>query len=138
MRMMRSEIIADKNRNTGNRVVYYSPEWEVMNEKDFFITLRSIFNTTNLMNMLVPKSVIRAAMQSDALHILACVQLAYKGYVSSLGMKPNPMLDDYSEVIETSQVSVLVVADRIVGVVVLEITDEGILVNSPATKRCAL
>ena len=77
-------------------------------------------------------SVIRPARQSDAPQIAECVQLAYECYVPLLGMKPNPMLDDYTEVIEKNQVSVLVAADRLVGVVVLEITDEGLLLNNIA------
>lgn len=75
---------------------------------------------------------IRPATQSDVPQITECVRLAYEKYIPLLGMKPNPMLDDYSEIIEKHQLSVMVVAEVVVGIVVLEITDEGFLLNNIA------
>lgn len=75
---------------------------------------------------------IRPATQSDVPQIAECVRLAYEKYIALLGMKPNPMLDDYSEIIDKHRLSVLVIADRIVGIVVLEVTDEGFLLNNIA------
>lgn len=77
-------------------------------------------------------SVIRPATQSDVPEIAECVRLAYEKYVSLLGMKPNPMLEDYREVVERARVSVLIVKNRLAGVVVLEVTDEGFLLNNVA------
>lgn len=77
-------------------------------------------------------SVIRPAAQSDVPEIAECVRLAYEKYVPLLGMKPNPMLEDYREVVERTRVSVLIVENRLAGVVVLEVTDEGFLLNNIA------
>jgi N-acetylglutamate synthase-like GNAT family acetyltransferase len=75
---------------------------------------------------------IRPATEMDALGVSQCVQSAYEHYIPIIGMKPNPMLDDYHVVIEQKQVSVLTFADQIIGVVVLEETDEGFLLNNVA------
>jgi N-acetylglutamate synthase-like GNAT family acetyltransferase len=82
--------------------------------------------------MSTPVTSIRAAIRSDVLAIEECVQLAYQSYVRLLGIKPNPMLDNYHELIQTSSVWVLVLAGSLIGVLVLEITDEGFLLNNIA------
>lgn len=42
------------------------------------------------------------------------------------------MLEDYREVVERTRVSVLIVENRLAGLVVLEVTDEGFLLNNVA------
>lgn len=82
--------------------------------------------------MLLQNCLIRPAIQSDVPLITELVHSAYEPYVFALGMKPNPMLDDYREAIATSQVWVLIVSGNLVGVVVLDITNEGFLLSNVA------
>jgi GNAT superfamily N-acetyltransferase len=76
--------------------------------------------------------VIRAAKYADVSDIAQCVHNAYVHYVPILGMKPNPMLDDYGEIIEHCCVFVIANSDLIMGVIVLEISDEGFLLDNIA------
>lgn len=75
---------------------------------------------------------IRPADLSDVRLITECVRSAYEHYIPLLGMKPNPMLDDYSKVIAKSQVWVLMVSDNLAGVLVLDITEEGFFISDIA------
>lgn len=47
-------------------------------------------------------------------------------------MKPNPMLDDYESIVGRCQVTVLTKGDALAGLIVLEATDEGFLLNNIA------
>jgi N-acetylglutamate synthase-like GNAT family acetyltransferase len=78
------------------------------------------------------EALIRQASRNDVHAIVACVQRAYSPYVEKIGMKPTPMLDDYHAVIEQCQVSVLDLTARVIGLVVLEVTQEGFLLNNIA------
>jgi N-acetylglutamate synthase-like GNAT family acetyltransferase len=75
---------------------------------------------------------IRRATQADVRAIAKCVHCAYAHYVPMIGIPPMPMLDDYSAVVERAQVFVLMLAGELVGVVVLETTEEGFLLNNVA------
>jgi GNAT superfamily N-acetyltransferase len=78
------------------------------------------------------KIAIRPATVADVKDITECVRKAYEHYVPIIGIPPLPLLDDYRVVIQQKQVSVLVEAASVIGVLVLEITDEGFLLNNVA------
>lgn len=75
---------------------------------------------------------IRPATYADAAGIAQCVHNAYEHYIPILGMNPNPMLENYGELIEHCRVFVIADSDLIVGLIVLEIADEGFLLNNIA------
>ena len=57
---------------------------------------------------------------------------AYQHYVERIGRPPGPMTDDYAEVIRDRRVSVAESQGKIIGVLVLAITDEGFLLENVA------
>ncbi|UVF18301.1 GNAT family N-acetyltransferase [Microvirga terrae] len=63
--------------------------------------------------------IIRLAVPRDLADVEAIVQSTYAGYIPLIGQKPGPMSDDYSALIETRSVHVLVGEGRILGVLVL-------------------
>ena len=75
---------------------------------------------------------IRRATAADADAVRDCVHAAYRHYVERIGSKPGPMLDDYEEVIRERPVHVAESAGKIVGVLVLDVTDEGFLLENVA------
>ena len=75
---------------------------------------------------------IRPAGPADAATVSDIVDAAYRGYIPRIGKPPGPMLDDYSRRIAAGQVSVLADAAGIVGVLVLEETADGFLLNNIA------
>lgn len=75
---------------------------------------------------------IRAARADDASTVRAVVHAAYAHYVSRIGKPPGPMLDDYAKRIADDQAWVLEDAGRIVGVLVLEQTTSGFLLDNIA------
>jgi ribosomal protein S18 acetylase RimI-like enzyme len=75
---------------------------------------------------------LRTAVAGDAAAIADCVAQAYGPWVSRIGRKPWPMLRDYAAVVRDELVTVAQIADRIVGVLVLSVTDEGLLVENVA------
>lgn len=60
------------------------------------------------------------------------VEAAYGHYVERLGMRPRPMTDDYAAVIQRAQVTVLESEAAIVGVIVLAVTEEGLVIDNVA------
>ncbi len=62
----------------------------------------------------------------------ACVHAAYRHYVERIGTTPGPMRDDYAEVIRTRHVTVAESAGKVAGVLVLDRTDEGFLLENVA------
>lgn len=75
---------------------------------------------------------LRLANESDAEGVAACVHAAYRHYVERIGRPPGPMTDDYAEVIRKRQVTVAESGGRIVGVLVLSVTQEGFLLENVA------
>ena len=65
-------------------------------------------------------AVIRAATPSDVAAITRCVCAAYLRHIEQVGKQPWPMLQDYSNVIRTSQVLVAEREGRILGVLELK------------------
>ncbi|RPI30059.1 MAG: N-acetyltransferase [Chloroflexota bacterium] len=75
---------------------------------------------------------LRPATAADASNVAALVSAAYEHYVERIGMLPRPVTDDYAEVIDHRQVTVAESQGTIVGVIVLDITDEGFLIDNVA------
>jgi ribosomal protein S18 acetylase RimI-like enzyme len=74
---------------------------------------------------------LRPATAADAPRLSEIVQAAYGPYVERLG-RPRPMLDDYAEVISRDQVIVASRGGELVGLVVLQVGDEGFVVDNVA------
>ena len=75
---------------------------------------------------------LRPASEADVDAVAACVHAAYRHYVERIGRPPGPMTDDYAEVIRERQVTVAESAGRVVGVLVLALTEEGFLLENVA------
>ncbi len=78
-----------------------------------------------------PASMLRAAGAADARAIKACIDASYGHYVARIAGLPGPMRDDYAEVIRTRRsVTVAEEGGAIVGVLVLDVTDDGFLLET--------
>jgi GNAT superfamily N-acetyltransferase len=75
---------------------------------------------------------IRAALNRDASAMHDVVRAAYQHYIPRIGKPPGPMLDDYSRRIADGQAWVLEDAGHIVGILVLEETPAGFLLDNIA------
>jgi N-acetylglutamate synthase-like GNAT family acetyltransferase len=80
---------------------------------------------------------IRVATPPDVAAITRCVCAAYLRHIERVGKPPWPMLQDYSNVIRTSQVHVAERGGCIVGVLELLVTDQGFLLDSIAVDPSA-
>jgi len=80
---------------------------------------------------------IRAATAADVPGVTRCVCAAYLQYIERVGKQPAPMLQDYANVIRTSQVHVAERDQGILGVLELLVTDEGFLLDSIAVDPSA-
>lgn len=74
----------------------------------------------------------RSARVSDAQAVGDLVDAAYRHYIDRIGMRPGPMLEDYSRVIQNIRVTIAEWSSSVVGVVVLGSTDEGFLIHNVA------
>lgn len=79
-----------------------------------------------------PGPTIRIAGAADAAAVHAIVDAAYGCYIPRIGKPPTPMLDDYAKRIADGQVWVLTSASHIIGVLVLEETPRGLLLDNIA------
>jgi GNAT superfamily N-acetyltransferase len=79
-----------------------------------------------------PSPVLRCAIAEDAAGIADCVTRAYTPWVSRIDQTPAPMREDYAIVVRDRLVTVAEIADRSVGVLVLEPTSEGVLLENVA------
>ena len=75
---------------------------------------------------------LRPAERSDASKVSALVDAAYGHYVERLGMLPGPMTEDYARVIRDARVTVAERDGTMVGVIVLDVTDEGFVIENVA------
>jgi ribosomal protein S18 acetylase RimI-like enzyme len=75
---------------------------------------------------------IRPAREGEAAIVQDVVHAAYAHYIPRLGKLPGPMLDDYARRILDQQAWVLEDADRIVGILVLETTADGFMLDNIA------
>lgn len=79
----------------------------------------------------------RPATLDDVGGVTACVCAAYHRYIQRIGKQPGPMLDDYANVIREHHVHVVERNRRIVGVLVLMDTEEGLLIDNVAVDPAA-
>ena len=77
---------------------------------------------------------LRPAEAADVPTVAALVNAAYGHYVERIGFAPRPMLDDYAQVIRNKRVTVAESRGTIVGVVVLDVDDEGFVVDNVAVE----
>lgn len=75
---------------------------------------------------------IRAANFADAIAVREIVDAAYRSYIPRIGKPPGPMLDDYAKRIADGQVWVLSDAGDVAGILVLEETPDGFLLDNIA------
>jgi ribosomal protein S18 acetylase RimI-like enzyme len=75
---------------------------------------------------------IRAARPGEADTIRDLVHAAYSHYIPRIGKPPGPMLDDYAARIADDQAWILEDAGRITGILVLEETPGGFLLDNIA------
>jgi GNAT superfamily N-acetyltransferase len=75
---------------------------------------------------------IRAARLADVDTVRMIVDAAYRPYIQRMGKAPGPMLDDYLKRVENGDVWVLESADGIAGILVLEDTTDGLLLDNIA------
>jgi ribosomal protein S18 acetylase RimI-like enzyme len=75
---------------------------------------------------------IRRARAGEADAVSAVVHAAYQHYIARIGKPPGPMLDDYAQRIADGQTWVLEDAERIAGILVLEETPAGMLLDNIA------
>lgn len=83
------------------------------------------------MNPLGPYS-FRSAQPDDANQVGDLVDAAYTHHVARIGMVPGPMTDDYHRVIRDADVHVAERDANIVGILVLDVTDEGFVLENVA------
>ena len=60
------------------------------------------------------------------------VDRAYGHYVDRIGMLPGPMTEDYAEVIRDKRVTLAESDGRLVGLLVLDVDDEGFVIDNVA------
>jgi ribosomal protein S18 acetylase RimI-like enzyme len=75
---------------------------------------------------------IRPARADEADAVRDVVHEAYRHYIARIGKPPGPMLDDYAQRIADGQTWVLEDAGGIAGILVLEETAEGLLLDNIA------
>ena len=77
---------------------------------------------------------VREATADDAGHVTALVDAAYRHYVERIGTRPGPMRDDYDAAIRDRRVLVVPGdgATALAGVLVLDVTDDGFLLDNVA------
>jgi GNAT superfamily N-acetyltransferase len=75
---------------------------------------------------------LRSAKEPDASKVATLVDAAYGHYVERIGILPRPMTDDYAEVIANQRVTVAESRGTTVGVIVLNVDEEGFLIDNVA------
>jgi GNAT superfamily N-acetyltransferase len=77
---------------------------------------------------------LRRANAGDAASVAACAIAAFRHYIPRLGLTPIPMTKDYGGAIADAQVWVATQQDETIAALVLDITDEGFLVDVIAVR----
>lgn len=80
---------------------------------------------------------LRPAAASDADAVSELVDRAYGHYVERIGMPPGPMTENYAEVIRDKRVTVAESDGRLVGLLVLDVGDEGFAIDNVAVDPSA-
>ena len=78
---------------------------------------------------------IRPAVTADTQAVVAVVDAAYQHYIARIGKRPGPMDDDYAARIAAGQTWVLEQNNEIAGILVLEETADGFLLDNIAGGR---
>ena len=73
---------------------------------------------------------IRAATSEDVSAIASLIDASYRVYVPALGRDPQPMTDDYADLVASGEVSVLIEQQDIAGVLVLQDQKDALLVRT--------
>ncbi|KAI1295263.1 acyl-CoA N-acyltransferase [Xylaria venustula] len=79
----------------------------------------------------------RIASQSDLTAVQEVVKDAYTPYVSSIGQKPGPLLDDYEALIKAGRVTVVDIEGAVSGILVLIPEKETMLLDNVAVAASA-
>lgn len=79
-----------------------------------------------------PTAEIRQAVRADEPGVCACVDAAYAPYVERMGKPPAPMLDDYTNLINSGVVYVATLDDWLVGLIVLWPKEDHLYVDNVA------
>lgn len=79
-----------------------------------------------------PAVKIRQALGADEGAVRACVDAAYAPYVERMGKPPAPMLDDYTNLINSGVVYVATLDDRLVGIIVLWPKEDHLYIDNVA------
>ena len=79
-----------------------------------------------------PAVEIRQAVGVDESDVRACVDAAYAPYVERMGKPPAPMLDDYTNLINSGVVYVATLDDQLVGLIVLWPKEDHLYVDNVA------
>jgi GNAT superfamily N-acetyltransferase len=77
---------------------------------------------------------LRRADAADAAAIAECAVEAFRHYIPRLGLEPIPMTKDYGASIANAQVWVAQRQEQVVAALVLDITDEGFLIDVIAVR----
>lgn len=77
---------------------------------------------------------LRRANASDAASVAACAIEAFRHYIPRLGLTPIPMTKDYGAAIANAQVWVATQQDEAIAALVLDVTNEGFLVDVIAVR----
>jgi ribosomal protein S18 acetylase RimI-like enzyme len=75
---------------------------------------------------------LRPATSDDAARVAELVDAAYGHYVERIRALPGPMTADYAEVIRDAQVTIAETQQTLAGVLVLNVTDEGFVIENVA------
>ena len=75
---------------------------------------------------------LRSASSDDAPRVAELVDAAYGHYVERIGMMPGPMTEDYEDVIRHKRVTITERDGAVVGLLVLDVTDKGFVVENVA------
>ena len=73
---------------------------------------------------------LRPAVAGDVAGIKACIDASYGHYVERIGRLPGPMTDDYAGIVRSRKVTVAEKQGAIVGVLVLDVTGDGFLLET--------
>lgn len=72
------------------------------------------------------------ATLADVQGMRHCVNRAYQHYIERIGKKPGPMMDDYAVRVRDYDAYVLRLDDQVIGLLVLEITEDRCLLDNVA------
>lgn len=76
----------------------------------------------------------RLAMEYDAGDLAELVRLAYTPYVEELGFTPGPLRVNYGKAIEAQRVTLAEAASLLLGVLIVDLTPEGFLIENVAVR----